>query len=163
MLYQCLWTKLANKKVGVGAVKEINVLITPNCCRRSTHWSGGDIGILAEQDWNVTGWKNWRLKKLRPINRGKSAVWPGQIKEKKYEVFGQTNAGQNPSYRSDLKCSKIRQVYFSSTSPLWEQTLLLTKKEATKSVVKFQNQCNCHNPWSALWGLIVNANGNLAC
>ena len=29
VLYQCLWTKLANKKVGVGAVKEINVLITP--------------------------------------------------------------------------------------------------------------------------------------
>ena len=50
VLYQCLWTKLANKKVGVGAVKEINVLITPNCRRRSTHWSGGDIGILAEQD-----------------------------------------------------------------------------------------------------------------
>ena len=49
VLYQCLWTKLANKKVGVGAVKEINVLITPNCRRRSTHWSGGGYRVMAKQ------------------------------------------------------------------------------------------------------------------
>ena len=48
------------------------------------------------------------------IKRGSSALWSDEIKIEKYELFGQTDAEQNTSYRSDLKCSKIRQVYFSS-------------------------------------------------
>ena len=34
------------------------------------------------------------------------------------KVFSQSDAEQNPSYKSDLKCSKIPQIYFSSPPPL---------------------------------------------